>query len=1352
MKKILVSIALIFFLSNIFAEKNPYEKKTDASQVKHLQIKKMQAEPCAPASSKSWLDINNVRTIIHTGGDMWWDLKNVAQYYIPANSKKTSMFAAALWIAGTDINGQLKVAALRFRSGGSDYWTGPLTTDGTASIDAAECKKWDKHFVMTRNEVNEFLANGKITKAIAEWPAHGDESLMQDYWMAPFKDIDGNDKYEPEKGDYPYYDIEANSCVHDMEHDNLLFGDKTLWWVFNDKGNIHTESKGAAIGLEIRAQAFGFATNDEINNMTFYNYKIINRSTYRLKDTYFSQWVDTDLGYSGDDYVGCDVKRGLGYCYNGKTEDGTGKDEHYGANPPAVGVDFFQGPYMDPDNMDNPIILDDGKEEMSVRSVNGVNFDDGIVDNERFGMRRFVYHNNASGVMGDPDNAIDYYNYLRGIWKDGTKMRYGGNAHPSAGGNGPICDFMFPGDSDPVGWGTSGEAQPFWSEESAGNFPGDRRFMQSAGPFTLEPGAVNFITVGIPWARATSGGPWASVELLRVIDDKCQRLFDNCFKVVNGPDAPELAIQELDKKLILMLSNENPMSNNYRETYVEYDFNIITPDTLTGADRYDSLYRFEGYQIYQLLDASVSISEIGDQTKARLVEQCDVKNDVKRLINYTMDESIGALVPKLMVTGVDEGIKHSFVIEKDAFTNAELVNFKKYYFVAIAYAHNEYLHYSSDGSDPAGLLGQKEPYKAGRKSPTGSIKSIMAVPHKPTAENNGTITNSEYGFGPKIKRIEGQGNGGNNLELTKESIDSVLTYGKVVHPIYKNGNGPVNIKVIDPLNVKASDYEIKFTTNVLDTFNSLVNGKWQLLDKTNNKTYYSQHSIDVNNEQIFPDLGISITINQIPDVGTIANVVDANSFIASSVEFSDSSRSWLGFIPDFDGDGKGPLNWIKSGSFKYAEGTDDDKLNYSDYATQYWETTDPINNLGHYVDQFFDEDQLYEKVVSGGFAPYKLCSWNQNHPGLKSILNPNTANKLVNFRDLASIDLVITADKSKWTRSPVIEMCDDDEKDGSNKLSEGQVTKFSLRAGKSVDKDGNVDGTGTGMGWFPGYAINVETGERLNIAFGEDSWLMSENGRDMKWNPTSNYFSDNYTGQNNREVYFGGKHYIYIFGHKADNTQYITSNSPAYDEGNWVKSKLSTIGLNIKKEVFKEVMWVGNPILNYGFNMLENTVTIRIRVAKPYKINYAVKGADSESALNNNNPYYSFSTNDIATVVNDFNTKINFMENIGVVPNPYNAYSAYETNQVDNRVRIINLPNNCQIKIYTINGNLVRSLSKDDVNTYMDWDLKNQQGIPIASGAYLFHIYSYPGPDKKEKGHKVVKWFATMRPMDLNSY
>ena len=50
-----------------------------------------------------------------------------------------------------------------------------------------------------------------------------------------------------------------------------------------------------------------------------------------------------------------------------------------------------------------------------------------------------------------------------------------------------------------------------------------------------------------------------------------------------------------------------------------------------------------------------------------------------------------------------------------------------------------------------------------------------------------------------------------------------------------------------------------------------------------------------------------------------------------------------------------------------------------------------------------------------------------------------------------------------------------------------------------IPAEGEEDGTGTGMGWFPGYAIDIETGERLNIIFSEDSWLAGENGRAVSY-------------------------------------------------------------------------------------------------------------------------------------------------------------------------------------------------------------------------------------------------------------
>src|SRR5690606_27647801 len=106
-----------------------------------------------------------------------------------------------------------------------------------------------------------------------------------------------------------------------------------------------------------------------------------------------------------------------------------------------------------------------------------------------------------------------------------------------------------------------------WTEQTSNNPPNDRRFVQSAGPFVLKPGAINNITVGVVWARASAGDPFASVEVLRRADDKAQALFENCFKVLDAPHAPDLSVQELENELILMLSNP-VTSNNYKEQYV----------------------------------------------------------------------------------------------------------------------------------------------------------------------------------------------------------------------------------------------------------------------------------------------------------------------------------------------------------------------------------------------------------------------------------------------------------------------------------------------------------------------------------------------------------------------------------------------------------------------------------------------------------------------------------------------------------------------------------------------------------------------------------------------------------------
>lgn len=1387
----------IFIIFPLFCIAEKYKGNTSSSKTTEV---KASAAGCAAASGYRYLNVNNVRTRINTGGDMWWDLFDFSEYYIPANSQTTSLFSGSLWIGGLDINDQLKLAAVRFRQSGNDYWPGPLTIDGTASVDEVTCAMYDKHFVITRAEVDEYIGwwnsdnrsveypDYAIPQSILEYPAHGDISQQQSYYLAPFRDINGDGDYDPEQGDYPYYDLTNELCplnyagdpnyvpqatmeetqmgtVHgSILVDQVLKGDQTLWWVFNDKGNFHSETQGASIGFEIRAQAFAFATNDEINNMTFYTYEIINRSTFTLRNTYFSPWVDTDLGFADDDYVGCDVSRGLGYCYNGTSVDGSNQEWAYGEQPPAIGVDFFQGPYIDPDGIDNPDFTGDcsimnSSNEWDQMAINGVNFGNDIVDDERFGMRRFVYHNNDGSPQGDPQIAPEYYNYLRGIWRDNTRMLYGGNAHFNSGAVGPECDFMFPGDSDPCNWGTRGippnggynQNGLYWTEETADNNPFDRRFMQSAGPFTLEPGAVNYITVGIPWARATSGGPWASVELLRVVDDKCQKLFDNCFKVLDGPDAPDLAIVELENELLFYISNSR-MSNNNLESYVEYDNTIIQPHPADSSLRSDSLYRFEGYQIFQLANATVTLENKDNPDLVRLVAQFDIQNGVGTLINYYYDKDIQGNVPVIEVEGADNGIQHSFSITEDAFgtTNRSLTNFKQYYYSVVAYAYNEYMPYSQEPGVLEGLRGQKKPYLAGRRN----IRTYTAIPH-PTI--NGTVLNSAYGDGPPITRVQGNGNGGMILELTEETIETIMSkppadslnvMGGPDYPIaynatYQYGLGPLNVKVIDPLNIETADYQFEMTGVVPSNSDSALidSAVWKLTNLSTGDVYFADRDLTSGNEQLFLDLGISIQPSQTLYPGD--SLAFNNGLLTSYETYDDNNQRWISGVEDNNLPAS-LLNWIRSGSY-----TDQD---------------DPRNNDWNMPTKAFDPEESFEKIANGTWAPYILCAHNGQSPAGPAL--NSLSKQQADMSDLPSVDIVMTADRSLWSRSMVIEMCNDPI------LSEGGVQRFDKRVAQSVDKYGNPAPVGsgpsndpddpnyiseTGMGWFPGYAINVETGERLNIVFGENSFLVGENGQDMLFNPTSSVLD------NMGNPLFGGMHYVYILNHKnlVFNTLGVTLkyDFPAYDACaffNHAPHMYDTLQPSplpptvYRPILYSTMLYVGIPLSVEGTEWLpeENDYKLSIRVMRPYKRFFSMppdEAYENSDTLNNNYPVYTFSTEGIATTQYSESKAESDLDLIKVVPNPYYAYSGYETNALDNRIKITNLPQRAVITIYNINGTLVRQFTKDSQETYTDWDLKNFAGIQVAGGLYIIHVDT-------DEGERILKWFGIMRPPDLNTF
>ncbi|NWF90982.1 MAG: hypothetical protein HXY50_16165 [Ignavibacteriaceae bacterium] len=104
---------------------------------------------------------------------------------------------------------------------------------------------------------------------------------------------------------------------------------------------------------------------------------------------------------------------------------------------------------------------------------------------------------------------------------------------------------------------------------------------------------------------------------------------------------------------------------------------------------------------------------------------------------------------------------------------------------------------------------------------------------------------------------------------------------------------------------------------------------------------------------------------------------------------------------------------------------------------------------------------------------------------------------------------------------------------------------------------------------------------------------------------------------------------------------------------------------------------------------------------------------------------YVFNSTDIKFESSDASASLG---NIYVVPNPYVAYSSSEqpgrssTLRGDRDLQFMNLPPKCTIRIYTLMGELVQTIEKDDLTSSAHWDLLSNEGQRIAYGIYIYHV------------------------------
>lgn len=440
-------------------------------------------------SPVEYLAVNNVKAPVCIGGNLFYNkdtsLHISPMYEVPKGSGIPSIFTSALWLTATDAGGNLKCAAQRYCDNGHDFYDGPINANGI--YDSVYDNFFRRVFKVTRSQIEAheaaFLANpnnlnsNAIDPAILYWPARGNGYIAINYGvsitsrLAPFFDADGDDVYDPAKGDHP------DVC-----------SDEAIFFVFNDVRGPHSESGGQPLGVEVRGLAEVFIDTTfggfnaispakrAINNTVFLRFEMDNKSAGPLFDLQVGMFQDIDLGCFANDLVGCDTSRQLMFAYNGTTTDIS-----------CMGISGYGNNHV----------------AMGTRMLNAQ-------------LSSFCYFVNGNPTAyDDPTSPQGYRNYTSGHWNSGAQYTYGGAGF----GGQTATNYIFSGNP---------QNPNEWSDLNNGVLqPGDRRMIGASRLGSLQANQ----TLKLDYAIVTSID--SNVSILDIVDtlqahsDQMQHFYDN---------------------------------------------------------------------------------------------------------------------------------------------------------------------------------------------------------------------------------------------------------------------------------------------------------------------------------------------------------------------------------------------------------------------------------------------------------------------------------------------------------------------------------------------------------------------------------------------------------------------------------------------------------------------------------------------------------------------------------------------------------------------------------------------------------------------------------------------------------
>lgn len=366
------------------------------------------------------------------------------------------------------------------------------------------------------------------------------------------------------------------------------------WTVFNDRDpeNHVAGSSPRPLGIEGYQSVYAW-TLPWNRDIVFFKLDIRNRSEDTLRDVYLGMVCDADVGNATDDMCGLALAK---YIYSPDGADSVYVDNmgyvwsDDGVPAGLVGFDFLQSPYVR--NPDGSIDGFDGLDN----NANGLI--DEPAEGRQLGMRSFKIFTLTDA---DPQDDVEQYLALAGH------------------------DY----------WDPQRPYNPYDSTDAA---PADKRFLQGTGPFTLAPGEMATVTIGVIAANRAGDDPVTMPYYLAQASRAAQAAYDNNWIMPEPPPSPTLTSIPGDGRVTLLWDD---MPESARDRFYPVAPALLNP--------YYVEQDFQGYKIYR--------SRSGRPGEWTLLTQCD------RMDGVVYEDTVAA--ESIRTRATDAGLTYSYVDSSD---------------------------------------------------------------------------------------------------------------------------------------------------------------------------------------------------------------------------------------------------------------------------------------------------------------------------------------------------------------------------------------------------------------------------------------------------------------------------------------------------------------------------------------------------------------------------------------------------------------------------------------------------------------------------------------------------------------